>query len=446
VLMISAGSGDVLAKARERTLERLDRLPLSRQHLVRGLLLAYPAEVDRKEAARFIRQSYAEAPDDAEMVGLYVTVGTRLGLPEAFGVLDRLVAAAPTHSVVPLENAILRAPDDDAARALRYAEQWIEILPEARASQPVVQAFVRAGKLDEARRAIDFGKQLGLASMGEPVTYEGGMMDIELVGLDTVRARDRARTVLADPRPFARTLGSEVIVSAHFLDGHAREAFSALASGIKLGMDSGDVEGTADLLVRALGAGRWLGRTPVEPAQIEWLAQKAAVEDQLRRAERAAALAELALAAKGSDADQKRKSALAAIEAEAGAAGDDRLLHDDLLMQTIGLVRSVRGDKAAAAVFRDAERARVAVRARSNIDAALAFEALGDLPSAARAYAVLADPALVRRAGIERVIAAIRLHEIGPAAGEALSPTTALYEKLEKGADVGLIEAIEKLK
>jgi len=170
------------------------------------------------------------------------------------------------------------------------------------------------------------------------------------------------------------------------------------------------------------------------------------VEDQLRRAERAAALAELALAAKGSDADQKRKSALAAIEAEAGAAGDDRLLHDDLLMQTIGLVRSVRGDKAAAAVFRDAERARVAVRARSNIDAALAFEALGDLPSAVRAYAVLADPALVRRAGIERVIAAIRLHKIGPAAGEALSPTTALYEKLEKGADVGLIDTIEKLK
>ena len=446
VLMISAGSSDVLGKARERTLERLGRLPLSRQHLVRGLLLAYPAEVDRKEAARLIRQSYALAPGDAEMVGLYVTVGMRLGLPEAFGVLDRLVASSPTSSVVPLENAILRAPDDDAARALRYAEQWIEILPEARAAQPVVQAFVRAGKLDEARRAIDLGKQLGLSAMGEPVTYEGGMMDIELAGLETARARDRAKVVLADPRPFARTLGSEVVVTAYFLDGRAKDALSALASGVKLGTDSGDVEGTADLLVRALSAGRWLGRTPVEPAQVEWLSQKAAAQDQLRRVERAAALAELALAVTGLAGDRARKAALEAIEAEAQAAGDDRVLHDELLLQTIALVRSVRGDKAAAAVFRAAERARVAVRTRSNVDAGLALEALGEPSAAAAAYAVLADPALVRRAGLERVIAAVRLRRLGDAAGAAAGPARALAERLAKSADPGLIEAIERMK
>ncbi|MFO0591186.1 MAG: serine/threonine-protein kinase [Polyangiaceae bacterium] len=446
VLMISAGSGEVLAKARERTLERLDRLPLSRQHLVRGLLMAYPAEVDRKEAARLIRQSYAEAPNDAEMVGLYITLGTRLGLPESFGVLDRMIGSAPTHCVVPLENAILRAPDDDVERALRYAATWIEILPEARASQPVVQAYLRAGKLEDARRSIDFGRQLGLSSMAEPVTYEGGLMDIELVGLETDRARERARTVLADPRPFARSLGAAVLVSAHFLDGHARDALSALASGVKLGMDSGDVEGTAALVTRALAASRWLQLPSVEAAQIDWLREKASAQDQLLRAERAAALVEIALATKGAEGERLRSSTLDAIEAEAASSKDDRVLHDDLLMQSIPLVRKVRGDKAAAAIFREAERARAIVRARSHVDAALAFEALGEPAAAAKAYAIFADPALIRHSGLEHAIAAVRLHKLGAAAGPVAAAFAALYDKLQKSADPGLIEAIEKLR
>jgi hypothetical protein len=412
--------------------------------MVRGVLLVYPAEIDRKEAARLLRQSYAEAPRDLEMVGLYVTLALRMGLPEAFGILDRMLATDPTHTIVPLENAILRAPDDDPARAERYAARWVEILPEGRAAAPVLEALARVGKLDEARRGLELGKRLGLSAVGEPIAYEGGAMNIELSALEAARAREIAQALLADPRPYARTQGIEGLVTAHFLDGHAGEAFAALASGTKLGADSGYVLGTAQLLVRALAAGRWLGRSAADPAQVEWLGRTAAAQDQLQRFLRASALVELALLAAGPEAARRREAALEAIEAEAAGAGEDRLLRDDLRIQTVPLVRALRGDRAAAAVFRDAERARPVARLRSSVDAGLAFEAIGDAAAAERVYAALTDTPLVRESGLERVIATVRLQKLRKEAGRERDAR--LWARLAASADPGLIDAIQKMK
>jgi serine/threonine protein kinase len=444
-LMVSAGGSDAFQHGREHALSLLGKLPPSRQHLLQGVLSVFPAEVDRKEAARLLRQSYAEAPNDADAVSLYIALGLRLGLPEAFALLDKMIVSDPTHAIVPLDNAILRAPDSDVERAVRYAERWIEILPEGRAAQPVAQAFMRAGKLDEVRRSLDFGKRLGLATMGEPITYEGGEMDVQLALLDTAHALEHARALLADPRPFARTQGIHGEVSALFLDGRLRDVIAAFGSGSRLVTDTGEADGAAELLVRGLHAGRWLGRTFVEPAQVEWLRRTAKAQDQLLRAVRAEALIQLALAATGPGAAAPRKAALEAIQAEAAASGDDRVLHDDLVMLTVPLVRALHGDKAATLAYLDAEHARGAVRFRPSIDAGLAFEALGDTAAAERAYAAAADLAFVRESGLERVIAAVRLHGLHPDA-PAAGVDHGLHAKLAASADPALIEAIQKLR
>ncbi|MEZ4308580.1 MAG: hypothetical protein R3F14_11100 [Polyangiaceae bacterium] len=378
------------------------------------------------------------------MVSLYIAIALRLGLPEAYAVLDRLLANAPTHAVIPLDNALTRAPTDDSARALKYATRLTDILPETRASGAVVQALLRAGKLDEARRALGFGKRLGLPSMGDALSYEGPLIDLDLAELQTAEAQELARPLLADPRPYARNQAAHAIVTALFLDGRAADAFAALTTGAKLGIDTGYTLGTARLLVRALSAGRWLGRPGlVDPAHLDWLSRAAVPQDQLLRAVRAEALVELALARSGPNAAAERTALLADLEREARRSADDPLLRDDLLLQTIPLVRAVRGDEQAAAVYRAAVRARPPARLRRCIDAALAFEAIGDPISAARAYAVASDPASAREAGIERLIAAVRSTtppRPAPRAGDLD------LRRLETTADPLLLDAIRKMR
>jgi hypothetical protein len=411
---------------------------------VRGLLLVYPVELDRAEAARLLRESYAEAPDDHEMVSLYATLALRMGLPEAFSVVDRLVATAPTRALVPIENAMIRAPGDDVARAEQYARRWFEIFPEARVTGPVVQTLARAGKIDEARAALEFGRRLGLFAIAEPIAYEGGEMDIALLRLDTSRAADIARSLLGDPRPYARAQALDGLVSAHFLDGRADEAFAAITSGTRLGIDIGYAQGAAHLLVRALAAGRWLDRKGVSFAHIDWLERTAGAPDQLPRLVRAEALAEVALA-RGKARD--REAALAAVEALARESADDPWLHDDLLVQAVPLVRALRGDKAAAALYQAAARARPVARVRRAIDAALAFESAGDPASAERAYRSVSDPVIARESGLERVIAAVRLARLlrGAPPPEGARDLD-LPARLAATADAGLLTTVEKLR
>ena len=444
LLMNVAGSGAMLESARARTLERIDKLPPSRRHLVRGLLLVYPVELDRQEAARLLRESYAEAPDDHEMVSLYATLALRLGLPEAFSVTDRLLAAAPTRAIVPIENAMIRAPGDDVARAEQYARRWFDILPEARATGPVVLTLARAGKIDEARAALDFGRRLGLFATAEPLVYEGGEMDLDLLRLETARGRDLARALLGDPRPYARAQALDGLVTSHFLEGRLAEGLAAVTSGARLGIDTGYAQGAAHLLVRALAAGRWLKRRAVDPAQLEWLERAARAPDQLPRLQRAETLAEIALAP---GAPRDRAATLAAIEALARESADDPWLHDDLLVQAVPLVRALRGDKAAAALYQSASRARPAARVRRAIDAALAFESLGDPASAERAYRSVSDPAVARESGLERVIAAVRLARLRAATPPpADARDSDLAARAAATADPGLLAAIERLR
>jgi tetratricopeptide (TPR) repeat protein len=435
-LMIVGGSREVIQSARERTLARLDRLPPSRAHLLHGLVLLFPSVLDHDEGVRLLRQSYAEAPDDPEMVGLYASLAIRLGLPEAHSVFERLIARTPARAIAAFDQALIWAAENDPERDARYVGRLLEVHPEARASPPVVRHFLRAGRLDEAERAVALGERLGLGDV-----HRTAAVEVALAAGRLAEARRHAETLLGAPAPLLNVQGAEVLVTSLFREGRVDDALTAFAGVEKLGVDGGWAGGAARLVVRELCARRWLQRPGTSPAMLAWLARAADAPTELTGAARAEARVQLALAS-AAPADGLA-ALLAEIEAEARAA-DTPFAQADLTAVSVPLVRAVRGDAAAAAAWTSARRARIAFKLRAAIDAGLALEAVGDAAGAAEAYAVALDPAALRESGVERVIAAVRRSRIAAATGGA-DPLRAELDALARTGDAGLIAAVRRL-
>jgi serine/threonine protein kinase len=451
-IMSSAGGQETIDAAPARILERLDRVPRARATAIRGTLLAFPAELDRAEAVRLFRDSYASAPDDHSMSALYATFAVRLGLPEAFAVLDRLHEQAPTYCLTPLGDAVTRAVDRDDARSGRYVAWISELLPEASAQVASVKYLASVGRFDEARAALALARRLGLdGAAADPLTYATARAEIELAALAPEAAREHTSAILADPRFAATQQGGSALLATFLQEGRIAETEAALRQHAERQRDQGNLADAAFFSLPALRLARWLDRPPADPVHIALLQRILVERADVQAQSRLEIRAELALALRGhSPADAAAQAeTLRAIEKVAEQeGGGDALFRDRALVLGIALTRVVRGDRAAAALWQRTARAPFLARRSAALDAALALEATGDAKGAEAAYLLAADRANNGEDAGQRVLALARLALLDRREGRLESAATreALLDRLWSGADPDLRAAVKRMR
>ncbi|HLM72492.1 MAG TPA: protein kinase, partial [Polyangiaceae bacterium] len=155
------GGVDARHRAKERASALSISLPPGRAKVVQ--LISSPTPATRAEALKIARQAYAEAPDDLFVVTQYVRTTVEAGaVEEGFAVLDRVCARWPSEAIWPAARAILIAPTRDLERDAKYLAHMRSVLPETAAWQENVRHSVLTGNLEEARRALALGLNLGL--------------------------------------------------------------------------------------------------------------------------------------------------------------------------------------------------------------------------------------------------------------------------------------------
>lgn len=412
---------DAAKAARDRATALLDRLPPSRKAGLAGLLRVLDSYAERKEGMRLMRDAYTQSPDDADIAGLFAAVAVGGSPDEAFAVVDRLAQRFPTRSIVPLRNAIVAALHEDRERDARFLKVLQETLPETKAWDVSIQHLVVGGRFDEARAAVEFGRALGMASESTSrVELDVVAVGLELAALQPAVARDRARPMLADPRPSVSTFAAQATLVSYLLECRIADADATTLHEIERqrGIQSQLV--ALDMLVRALERDRWLGRPAPAPTTFDWA--DAAVRDarEVSPAGRARFRGELALARWRRDPARRREAeqVLADVDgsAEAQAAGD-REVFERIRVSTVALARALKGDAEAVQRWQDTTRAPTAARRRSAFDAALALEARGKRDEAEAAYRMAATPADVVNDGFGYLAARVRLARLLRARG-----------------------------
>jgi len=442
------------AAERKKAMALVDKLPPHRAHVLRGLLMILSTAADRKEAMRLMRQGYADAPDDADVAGLFAAVAIQAGAPEeGFSVVDRLSTKFPTRSVVPLMNAIENAVTRDLDRDHRYLDRMHATLPESRAWPASITHLAQRRQFDEARCALAFGRRLGMAS---DVTGRG-MLDVgaamlELAALQPAAARDKAAPLLGDPSPRFSAFGARVVVNSYLLEGRIVDAESAEVREIERQRSNGSPALAAEYGLRDLERGRWLGRPPPDAARLAWIEKTALESGEAGPARAVTVRSAVALARWRGDPKRQKRAAeetLAAMEALADKESEgDRVARDRVLIGTVALVRAVRGAPDAARRWTETDRAPFSARQRVALDAALALEASGDRAGAEKAYLLAMDPSGVEEGALALMAAHVRLAELyrQDCRASAAAALDAILDTTWKKADSGLRMAFLRLK
>ncbi len=437
-LFTTAGGREQIEAAPARVLERLDRVPAARAAALRALLLAFPAERDRKEIVRLFRESYAAAPDDHTMTAYYAGFAVRMALPEAHALIERLRREAPTYCLGSITNAITHAAYRDDVRNEKYVAWVREILPEAAGRKAPVQHMVSMGRFADAREAIELTRRLGLESAGDPVLHAASLAQIEIAALAPAAAREHTALLLADPRAIAAELGGLTLSASYLEEGRIAEAMTAMGR-------SAEHTGAEVLSVAALRLARWLDLPP-DPAQIARLERVVARPQDLTPLQWLEARSELGLARRDKAAIEE---ALGALDEAATREGDgEPLVRDRALVLGVALTRALHGDRAAAALWGRLAHAPDAARLSASLDAALALEATGDTKGAEAAYMLSAGPGVNIAYTGQRMLAIARLAALYRRTGRAseAAEREAILDQLWSRADPGLREAVKRLR
>ncbi|APR83089.1 serine/threonine protein kinase [Minicystis rosea] len=436
-----------------RGLELVDALPPARARALRGTFaIVDNVHADQlKEAMRLLRLAYAEAPDDGDVAGLYAAVAIAAGAQEeGFGVLDRLCERFPTKSLLALHNAIGRGIDRDLERDGRYLAKARALLPEVVAGEESVRFLGESGHFDEARAALAFGRRLGLSGKSmDAATMDLSASWIELVALSPKAARELASRRRGDPRIDVSSTSAAFGAAALQLEGRIVDAEAAEQQEMERLRALGTPSGGASFAFRIALARRWLGRPPPDGEVIaaleklngdleslDWSASRHAVEAALARA-----------AASPKDAKKILAAALERGEAHAEKQRE-RFLREGARLAVLPLVRAVRGDAAAAALWTEAVHAAFDVRRAVALDAALALDAAGQRDEADRAYAMAMVSRDLEGHALDAMIARLKLAALRRAAGkpDEAAALEATVDRLWQKADAGLVDAVKKLK
>jgi serine/threonine protein kinase len=426
------------------------KLSPARQNMVKGVLLALPRETNRMEAAKLLRIAYTDAPEDADIAAVFSSFAVQWGLPEGYGALDRLMASAPTRSLWALESALARVAKRDLDRIDKYAAKVGEIFPEAQATPSMIRVHVTRGRVEEARSVLAFARTLGLdKAPADPLVYADSALEVELFAGDAAEARRLSLEILGDPSPYRQVIGGHGVASSHLLEGQSSIAEAVLWENAERHRSVGNQRAAVPFAVRALSLRRLLKQRPVEPARFHWLRVALGEGSTLPPALRAEGLVEVALAQTGLETFRVRTDILQEVEAMAnGLPASEVMRRREILVKTIPLIRTLRGDRFAIDLWWQTEGAPFASRLRPAFDAALAMDATGDLKGALGVYQLAADPWNLREGMLERVLAIHRLSKLLPRIGQVAEGAAykKSFETMWQNAEPAARQALELIR
>jgi len=438
---------DERAKAREKALGLVDKLPPARAHLARGFLLgsvAMPSARGKEECARLLRQAYGEAPDDTEVGELYIlAANTCTSADEARSILDRLVTRAPTHSLAALYGMAFPLEPHDFGETRRYVDRLHAIFPESACWSKSIERTIAEGRIDDARHQIDACEAFGFGEE-EPEGYAFTRLLVGLAALEPETVRTRAKTMLGDPVLFKSMIAGNYLIASYWMEGKLVDADSARLHEVERRRATGRQRKAAELDILDLQLRRWLGQKPPNEERIVAL-EAALTQPHSGYSVLVQSEATIARLRAGALDRAMATKILARLEEEAERiSGGDRSWRDSQLIDTIPLVRIVRGDAAAAQRWKEVDRATFFAKRLMAFDAAMVLEASGDREGAVEAYRLAQHPLAIEASPFAAIAARLRLARLYRLMGrdKEAAELDAVVDRVWANADKGVREAV----
>jgi tetratricopeptide (TPR) repeat protein len=445
----------------EKSVERAQRmddlvgsLPPGRAKLLRGIIASKKRELT--EGLRLARQAYAEAPDDPWLASRYGVYAVRMGAAEeGFAVLERLHARSPSRSIWALYHTYVNQPLREADRERKYMDHLRAILPESAAWSANIRHDVLAGKLDEARRRLALGLNLGLTGTSGASNYgEQARAWVELSSFEPKAAREIGTKLLAEPRASFAKMGADILIASYLLEGRIDDAISAQAREIERYKGEPLDRRALEVAIIDLRQRRLLGRPTATPDRLAWIEAELKAREGTGKNKSVAVgyRAELGIAMASLDPKKGKAIAERALtELDASIQEDPSVSPDQLdtmLVKTVPLVRAARGDEAAVKRWLEHDRADDTARMFVALDAALALEATGNLEGAEKAYLVAQNPTTMEFWTLPVLAARLKLAQLYRSQGriEAAAKLDGVFEQLWTNADPGFRKTLLDLR
>lgn len=410
---------------------RLDRVSGARQRGLRALALL--KNTDPSEAMRELRKAYGDAPDDADIAGLYAALAANtVSSYEGFAVVDRLAEQFPTHALLALSNAISTKQRTDLDRDARYLARLGEVFPESQCSGDLVQHHLAKGELDAARAVAAECDRFGTNAKSGGVDFQQALIALSAEQFDV--AREIGVKGMGDPRSRARKHAADLVIGSLLAAGRVVEAEETLRSEYARQRDEERSRVAIDHAAALLKLHRRLGTKA--PAEVTTWLTKAVGSASMEDDDKLWFEADVLLA----QGDKQKLDELIVRMRKDDPSAD---------LSSLPFVRARKGDRAAAEMVSRATRASDSAWRGVAIDAALALEAthadsgkiqevLGHLKGPDTWGVGLLDIA-IGEAILARVCEAEGKHE------EAKTHATVVARRLAK-ADKGVAETIAKIR
>jgi tetratricopeptide (TPR) repeat protein len=202
--LVAPRGGAESLRAAKRVLELLPAVPPSRAKALEGvaIILSEPGRIE--DAIKLFRQSYRDAPDDADIAGLYGAIVLDTATDEGYGVIERVAQDFPTRAIIPLTNAITATNLRDAARNAKYIARLNQIHPEKACEGYQFDELLLSGEIASARAQLkDCDRLYGKGNDAFASDFVGA--GIELAALEPDQALALAKRQAAGPgEPAAR--------------------------------------------------------------------------------------------------------------------------------------------------------------------------------------------------------------------------------------------------
>lgn len=440
-------------EARKQILGHSGALPPAWANAMRGLLYCEGSPTERSEALRLLQKEYTRNADDIWMAAHYMRCLLANASPDiAFAVVDRLWERHGARSAVAIATA-LRTESLWEYWDLEWNQKQLDrihaVLPESIAWEGSVAQLVARGRFEQARAAVRFAQQLGVGGASTDEAYKQLSVKLEIDALEPGKARAMASQLLGDPRPLVVAGTMHLLYATYMLEGRVAEAGAILARESQRFRQLGNMPVAQALAANALPWKRHLDRPPPPPRELDEMAL--ACKFSLPRADCIRVHVEVGLAKARSGAAGKAaaRSILAAIEeSDEQEHRGEHAERDSPLVVTLPLVRELRGDREAVALWRRFDRAAFPARNLAAFDAALALEAVGDEAGAEEAYLLAQRPWQMSAVGFQAVAARLRLAVLYRKRGRVSEAAAleAVVDQLWAKADPGVREAVLRLR
>ncbi len=415
---------------------RLDRLSGARKKGL-GAIVRLLSKPKPDEAMRELRQAYDDAPDDADIAGLYAAIAVNL-VPsdEGFAVVDRLAERFPTRAILALENAVIAPPRRDLDRDQRYISRLTQILPDASCFDLVVELRLERNDVPGAREIIARCK-LYSGSASNDLGLDLREARVDLFAGDADQGHALAAKRLGDPRATVRAEAANLVIASQLVSGKVGDADETILAEWRRGRD----EQSSLLAFRhaqaLLRLHRRLGTEPPDEV-VHWLEESLPKMTFLPEHTKLALAVDVALA-KPTDV-AKADALLAAI---------DKLGDPGTSLVSLPLVRQRHGDRAAVDLLRRSTRVGDGPRTLVAVDAALALIATkADVEEIDRSLALLRRPDAISEIALDTDIADLLLARALESAGkpDEAAKWMAKIDAAFVHADPGLKATLAKLK